>query len=625
MSNYQVTSNSNTGGVDSIVAGANINVDNTDPENPIVSVSGTTQNAIQIGNASGSLTSLAIANNSTLVTNGSGVPSLSTTLPSAVQANITELGAITALTASQAVVTNGSKNLVSLAYTNANTASTLVQRDGSGNFSAGTITANLTGTASNATTATTSTTSTVTSTTTNASFFPAFMSATSGNLGINVNSSLTYNPSTTTLSVPVATHSGSSGSLLTPLSISNAGAGGVSFAIGASTNTATISLSSTPSQPLTFGTGGSALGFNFIGALSAGSASQFTVSNSGVITAGTWNASLIPLVYGGTNANLTASNGGIVYSTSSAMAILSGVAAANRVLLSGNATAPAWSTATYPATTTVSQLLYSSATNTVAGLATANNSVLVTSGTGVPSLGLTVANNFSYTSTTAGTARVLTVSNTDNTNAASNARLQLTTGGASSGDAVATFTVTGVTNWTLGVDNSDSDSLVISASTTLGITNVMRANTSGQFNYPLQPAFSAYKSFVSNNVTGDLTLFTIIFDTEVFDQAGNYNNATGVFTAPITGRYQFSAGALLYQGTNISLIDTSFGTSNRNYFYSTPQSSFTRSGNPLSALVDMDAGDVCTVRIQSTDSGGKVDDLYGDLNMQTFFTGYLAC
>ena len=49
------------------------------------------------------------------------------------------------LTASYAVVTDASKNLASLQYTNANTASTLVQRDASGNFSAGTITANLTG------------------------------------------------------------------------------------------------------------------------------------------------------------------------------------------------------------------------------------------------------------------------------------------------------------------------------------------------------------------------------------------------------------------------------------------------------------------------------------------------
>lgn len=57
-----------------------------------------------------------------------------------------------ALTASQAVVTDGSKNLTSLAYASANTASAIVQRDSSGNFSAGTITAALTGTASGNTT-----------------------------------------------------------------------------------------------------------------------------------------------------------------------------------------------------------------------------------------------------------------------------------------------------------------------------------------------------------------------------------------------------------------------------------------------------------------------------------------
>ena len=44
------------------------------------------------------------------------------------------------------------------------------------------------------------------------------------------------------------------------------------------------------------------------------------------------------------------------------------------------------STATYPATTTVSQMLYSSATNTVAGLATANNGGLIANNTGVPSM-----------------------------------------------------------------------------------------------------------------------------------------------------------------------------------------------------------------------------------------------
>ncbi len=44
----------------------------------------------------------------------------------------------------------------------------------------------------------------------------------------------------------------------------------------------------------------------------------------------------------------------------------------------------ALSTATYPATTTVNQILYSSATNTVGGLATANRGVLTTGTTGIP-------------------------------------------------------------------------------------------------------------------------------------------------------------------------------------------------------------------------------------------------
>lgn len=94
----------------------------------------------------------------------------------------------------------------------------------------------------------------------------------------------------------------------------------------------------------------------------------------------------ITLALGGTSANLTASNGGIFYSTASAGAILSGTATANQVLLSGSSTTPAWSTATYPATTTINQLLYSSSANVIAGLTTGNSGLLVTSNTGVPSI-----------------------------------------------------------------------------------------------------------------------------------------------------------------------------------------------------------------------------------------------
>lgn len=115
------------------------------------------------------------------------------------------------------------------------------------------------------------------------------------------------------------------------------------------------------------------------------------------------------LANGGTNASLTASNGGIFYSTATSGAILSGTATAGKMLQSGATAAPTWSTPTYPGasgtagtilrsdgtnnvyststfadTYAVSTLLYASSANTVSGLATTNRAVLGTDATGVP-------------------------------------------------------------------------------------------------------------------------------------------------------------------------------------------------------------------------------------------------
>lgn len=92
----------------------------------------------------------------------------------------------------------------------------------------------------------------------------------------------------------------------------------------------------------------------------------------------------LALTQGGTAASLTASNGGIIYSGSSALAVLSGTATARQMLQSGASGAPAWSTAVFPATTTINQLLYSSSANNVVGLATTNSAVLSTTSAGVP-------------------------------------------------------------------------------------------------------------------------------------------------------------------------------------------------------------------------------------------------
>lgn len=246
----------------------------------------------------------------------------------------------------------------------------------------------------------------------------------------------------------------------------------------------------------------------FGGRFQSGTNQQFDISRLGVVTAGTWQGTVIdgtyinynttnlkvtasqlntiqdlatissptfaaltltaPLILtsGGTNASLVASNGGIVYSDASKMQILSGTATASKMLLSGSSAAPSWSTSTIPTsagatanklllsdgtnyvlstptfpnasatsgkiiisdgtnwiastptypntsgtsgkilrsdgtnnlyttstfadTYTVSTLLYASSANTISGLATANNGVLITSSGGVPSISSTI-------------------------------------------------------------------------------------------------------------------------------------------------------------------------------------------------------------------------------------------
>lgn len=134
-----------------------------------------------------------------------------------------------------------------------------------------------------------------------------------------------------------------------------------------------------------------------------------SIVNTGTLTVPTSGGTLATtaLAGGGTNANLTASDGGIVYSTASALAILSGTATAGKMLRSGLSTAPTWSTATFPDTATstgtilrangtnwatststfadtytANSILYASSANTVSGLAigSANQVLTVNSG-----------------------------------------------------------------------------------------------------------------------------------------------------------------------------------------------------------------------------------------------------
>lgn len=118
---------------------------------------------------------------------------------------------------------------------------------------------------------------------------------------------------------------------------------------------------------------------------SAGTPTLELPTSSGILAL-TSDLPILPLSLsnGGTGASLTASNGGIFYSNATTGVILSGTAAAGQILRSGASSAPSWSTATYPSTTSANQLLYSSSANVVAGLAGSNSGVLVSTSASIP-------------------------------------------------------------------------------------------------------------------------------------------------------------------------------------------------------------------------------------------------
>lgn len=141
------------------------------------------------------------------------------------------------------------------------------------------------------------------------------------------------------------------------------------------------------------------------------------------------------------------------------------------------------------------------------------------------------------------------------------------------------------------------------------------------------PAFLAKVSANVANVTGDGTNYHIIYDTVIFDQASNYNNSTGVFTAPITGKYQINAQVnfvnvnptLIVRGQS-QLVATSRTMTNNYMNLSLVSNADNQVSFSYSTLLDMSAND--TVYVTMYAQGGSKDVYAGP---EMYFSGYLIC
>ena len=178
----------------------------------------------------------------------------------------------------------------------------------------------------------------------------------------------------------------------------------------------------------------------------------------------------------------------------------------------------------------------------------------------------------------------------------------------------------------------DQNNMLIGSLTSYGLQlgtndNVrMTIAGTGEITKPSQPAFSAFRNSYQFNIADG---GTIIFNAETFDIGSDYNTSTGVFTAPVTGKY------LLAYSVDVSSIDDDADyywlqliTSNRNYYapfqdVDLQLSSDGRITFQNTVIADMDAGDTAYLRLDRQGGVTQADIVGNSPAQYTWFHGWL--
>jgi len=200
-----------------------------------------------------------------------------------------------------------------------------------------------------------------------------------------------------------------------------------------------------------------------------------------------------------------------------------------------------------------------------------------------------------------------------------------------SGDSYIQLSINATGEFRVGVDDDAGDAFKISQGSALGTSDTFIMTAAGERTEPLQPAFYGYVGTTITNVTGDATAYTIVFGSEVYDQNADFNTGTGVFTAPVTGRYKFSASVTL-EGLTTSHTSLQLQLTGSN------RSPITQKNNPgaimnvsnvltlnMDTFLDMDASDTASIQITVSGSTAVVDVAGDASGINSMFTGVLAC
>lgn len=178
--------------------------------------------------------------------------------------------------------------------------------------------------------------------------------------------------------------------------------------------------------------------------------------------------------------------------------------------------------------------------------------------------------------------------------------------------------------------NTATRQYVMGSGSTLAANPFFTFTISGaQINLPLQCCFHAWLSTAQNNVTGAGTYYDVIFQTERYDVSSSYNNTTGVFTAPATGKYLFTSqieytditaamtsGEMGFQVNAVTFVG---GLSYINVGAAAAIGTFISLQN--TCLMSLTAGDTVRVRTRIQNGAGDTADLA--IATSSFFAGQL--
>ena len=131
----------------------------------------------------------------------------------------------------------------------------------------------------------------------------------------------------------------------------------------------------------------------------------------------------------------------------------------------------------------------------------------------------------------------------------------------------------------------------------------------GAITMPSQPCFCVQNDNTDSNIGTSAHL--VAWDTERFDQGGDFNVSTEQFIAPTTGRYILNV-MLQFTGiaTNVTNISVRLDTSNVNYQADSEGRDFQEGeyyNTSYSVIADMNAGDHAKVYVTVTGGSGLVD------------------